>query len=632
MRDTGDKTSARNRAISVCLITALTGVALSIAGCGDETGTGSKGVPVASLSAVAQPGAACGMNVLLVTLDTVRPDRLGCYGCESAETPTIDALAQHAVLFEDAVAPAPITLPSHATMVTGLYPPNHGVRDNGLSALDQRHRTLAEALSDAGYETAAFVSSFTLDARYGLDQGFGLYDFTATPPRGAPAGALADRRDAAAVTDAAIEWLRERSARRDTRPFFLWVHYFDAHIPYDSPYSTLERFSDRPYDGEIAYIDANLARLVEELRSGRSIDETLVAVVSDHGEGLGEHGESTHGLLLHEATMRVAFFLSCPALFDAAYRVDDSVVSLVDLTPTLEQLLGLPVPAPVDGVGLAAEIPGPDRTVYIETMLPFYSAHAGPLTGMRRHRDKLVKGGRPEYYDIVADPGELQNRYAADDPAVQELTLALRNIESTFDETVHPEARAVSPEEAERLRSLGYTSATTSAEGTELPDVSAVLRAQDLMADAFENMRAGRLSQALEANEAARRLCAMFKDPVLQRMAILERMGREDEAVRAAADFLGHRPDVEVALSQARILMRLGRFDEMENALIVAASVDPGNGFVHIIRGDRLCTEGLLNDAIREYELALEVDGQRLRYLVDPQIARVRQAISTAGR
>ena len=625
----GQTPTARPR---LSLVAALAAAALAITGCGNEGETRTEGVLVASLSMLAEPGAAAGMNVLLVTLDTVRSDRLGCYGYELAETPTLDALAQHAALFEDAVAPAPTTLPSHATMFTGLYPPNHGIRDNGLFVLDPRHRTLAETLSDEGYETAAFVSAFVLDARYGLDQGFGLYEFAVTRPPGTPASAVVDRRDAAAVTDAVVGWLRERSSRREERPFFAWVHYFDPHIPYESPYSRQERFSERPYDGEIAYVDLHLARLVDELDALELTDETLIVVVSDHGEGLGEHGENTHGVLLHGATMRVAFYLSCPTLFDAAYRIGDCVVSLVDLRPTLEQLLGLPVTTPVDGMGLVTETPTPERAVYIETMLPFFSAYASPLTGMRRHLDKLVQGPTPEYYDLTADPDELENRYAAADDAVEELTRALRKVSSTFDETVPSEVRVLDPEEAERLRSLGYVSATTSGGGAALPDASTVLRAQELMGEAFGHMRAGRTAQALRANEAARELCGLFKDTVLQQMIILEHMGRQEEAARAAGDFLERRPDAEVALSQARIFMKLRRFDEMERALAVAASADPGNGFVHVLRGDRFCIEGRLNDAMEEYEQALQIDGKRLRPLLEPQLARVRGAMRGAGQ
>jgi len=611
------------------LIAALAAAALAITGCGNEGETRIEGVSVASLSMLAEPGAAAGMNVLLVTLDTVRSDRLGCYGYELAETPTLDALAQHAALFEDAVAPAPTTLPSHATMLTGLYPPNHGVRDNGLFVLDPRHRTLTETLSDVGYETAAFVSAFVLDARYGLDQGFGLYEFAVTRPPGTPASAVVDRRDAAAVTDAAVRWLRERSSRREERRFFAWVHYFDPHVPYESPYSRQERFSERPYDGEIAYTDLHLARLVDELDTLELTDETLIVVVSDHGEGLGEHGENTHGVLLHGATMRVAFYLSCPTLFDAAYTIGGCVVSLVDLRPTLEQLLGLPVTTPVDGMGLVTETPPPERAVYIETMLPFFSAHASPLTGMRRHLDKLVQGPTSEYYDLTADPAELENRYA-DDEAVEELVRALKEISSTFDETVPSGARTLDPEEAERLRSLGYISA--SGGSAPLPEASTVLRAQELMGEAFGHMRAGRLAQALRANEAARELCGLFKDTALQQMIILEQMGRQEEAARAGGDFLERQPDAEVALLQARLFMNLRRFDEMEEALAVAASADPGNGFVHVLRGDRLSIEGRLNEAIEEYEQALRIDGKRLRPLVEPQMTRLREAMRGAGQ
>jgi len=297
----------------------------------------------------------------------------------------------------------------------------------------------------------------------------------------------------------------------------------------------------------------------------------------------------------------------------------------------VEQLLGLPVSTPVDGIGLVTEVPRADRALYIETMLPLYTANASPLTGMRRHRDKLVLGATPEYYDLTADPGELRNQHAEAGDAVAELAGALRQIESSLPEPSQGGTRTVTPEESERLRSLGYLSAGASA-GRAIPDVAALLRSQDLMDEAFALLRTGRAAEALQTNAEARKLCGLFKDTVLQEMMILERMGRGEEAARAADDFLKQRPDAEVAVAQAQVYLRLARYAEMERALAVAASVDPGNGSVHIVRGDRLCLEGRLEEALREYGEALRVDGVRLGPMVEPQMARVRAAIQGQRR
>jgi tetratricopeptide (TPR) repeat protein len=282
-------------------------------------------------------------------------------------------------------------------------------------------------------------------------------------------------------------------------------------------------------------------------------------------------------------------------------------------------------------MGLVTEVPPADRAVYIETMLPLYTANASPLTGMRRHRDKLVRGPTPQYYDLVADPGELRDLHAEAGDAVAELTRALEQVTAAFPGASETGTRTVTPEEAECLRSLGYLSAGASA-GRNLPDVAALLRSQQLMDEAFAHLRAGRMAEALRSNAEARNLCGLFRDTVLQEVMILEQMGRREEAARAADDFLRQRPDAEVAIVQAQVYLRLGRYEEMERALAVAASVDPGNGSVHIVRGDRLCLEGRLEEALREYGEAIRVDGVRLGPVVEPQMARVRAAIQSRGR
>jgi arylsulfatase A-like enzyme len=254
-------------------------------------------------------GAARGYDVILVTLDTVRQDRLGCYGYEYGSTPTFDALAERGVRFEQAVTAAPLTLPSHATMMTGVTPPRHGVHDNGIYRLDEDNETFAEVARAAGYQTAAFVGCFVLDARFGLNQGFDVYDFDVSERGLRPQMLDFNERSANEVTDAALAWLGERDPER---PYFLWVHYFDAHLPYQSPLAGEARFAGRPYDAEIAFVDREVGRLLEAVDPERS----LVAVASDHGEALGDHGEPTHGLFLYESTVRVPMIVTGP--FDPA--------------------------------------------------------------------------------------------------------------------------------------------------------------------------------------------------------------------------------------------------------------------------------------------------------------------------
>src|SRR5439155_12699307 len=274
-------------------------------------------------------------DILLITLDTTRADHLGAYGDRRAQTPRLDQLARDGVLFERAIAAAPITLPAHASLLTGIYPFTHGVRNNGSFSLRPAVPTLTTVLHERGYVTAAFVSAFVLDRRYGLAQGFDTYNdrFVRTDAR----GELERRGDETAR--AAGEWLNR--VGRDERPLFLWVHLYDPHDPYDPPPPFREAFAGRPYDGEIAFADQAVGAIFDQYaRLGRRVPP-IVAVVGDHGESLGEHEEETHAMFVYESTLRVPLILSWPGHLPAGRRVP-AVVRGIDLAPTLLDLAGQP--------------------------------------------------------------------------------------------------------------------------------------------------------------------------------------------------------------------------------------------------------------------------------------------------
>src|SRR5262245_10488970 len=292
-------------------------------------------------------------NVLLITLDTTRADRLGCYGCATALTPALDALAAEGVLFERAYTPAPLTLPSHASMMTGLYPREHGLVTNGRGCLDENISTLAEILRDAGYHTGGFIGSFVLHSKFGLRRGFAVYDddMTNTDPT---EDGMHRQRDGVWVVDSALAWLQQRRKK----PFFCWVHLYDAHAPYSAHVDEFGgRFSDRPYDGGIAYVDLQIQRLVNHLRANRLWRETLVVVVGDHGESLGEHDEEEHGLTLYNSVMQVPWIWAGRGAPAAGRRVPQPV-SLVDLRPTLLQAVGLRDTGPTSGRSLCVALTG----------------------------------------------------------------------------------------------------------------------------------------------------------------------------------------------------------------------------------------------------------------------------------
>jgi len=358
-------------------------------------------------------GGGPGIPVVLVTIDTLRADRIGAYGHREARTPALDSLAAEGAIFEDAAAPCPLPLPSHASILTGLLPPRHGLRDN-LSARPLVPRaargfaTLAEGLGDAGYETAAFVSAAPLSPRWGLDQGFGVYD---APPEGEPGELSLAERDGAVTVDRAIDWLRRRDRGR---PFLLWVHLFDPHHPYRAPGgSGAPPDSPEAYDEEVAHADRQIGRLLEALRADDALDRAVVVACADHGEGLGEHGESTHGYFLHRSTIRVPLLVRHPARIPAGTRRADPV-SLVDVLPTVLDLAGRPVPRLLDGRPLfprdgALPAPAPAASgQYAETMYGWLAFGWAQAVSLRDGPLRVVDhgGGRRVVHDLAADPGE----------------------------------------------------------------------------------------------------------------------------------------------------------------------------------------------------------------------------------
>lgn len=393
-------------------------------------------------------------NVLFVTIDTLRADRVGCYGHAAAVTPALDDLAARGVRFATAIAHVPLTGPSHASLLTGRTPLGHGFRDNGGYALPGSLKTAAEDFRQAGYRTAAFVSAFPLDRRFGFDRGFETYDDHL--PKGN------DRRRppyverlADATTDAAIRWFQAPPAA-SASPFFLWVHYYDPHAPYEPPGALAEQFRASPYDGEIAFVDAQLARLLRALDEKGTLARTLVLVTADHGEGLGEHGEGTHGLFVYDATLKVPWIMAGPGI--GAGRVSPTVARGIDLLPTLLDYAGVTPRADAEGRSLRPAAEGremSDAPAYAESLYPEREFGWAPLHAWRTSRYKLIEAPRPELYDLQADAGERTNR-APDEPArVDELR---RVLQTAVSRPAPAAAAEVDPETAERLRALGYVS------------------------------------------------------------------------------------------------------------------------------------------------------------------------------
>jgi len=396
-------------------------------------------------------------NLLLVTLDTVRADRIGAYGYAGARTPVLDRLAERGVLFEAAFCQAPLTLPSHVSLLTGTYPFFHGVRDNGYFTLTERATTLAEVLGRAGYDSAAFIGGYPLDSRFGLDQGFALYDDELSGGRGQHFGmVLNTERPASESTDRALAWLKQPRAQ----PFFLWMHYYDPHAEYLPPPPFDRAFAERPYDGEIAYVDQQLGRLIAALGELDLERSTVIAAISDHGESLGEHGEYEHGLQLYDNTARVPWILALPDERFAGRRVG-ALVETVDLMPTVLELLGQKVPRGVQGLSAVPLLDGRgDRlrdAVYLETYSPRLYFERCELLGWRDRRFKYIRAPRPELYDLQRDPAERDNIVARAPERARRMDDALKRFVALAEQSPAPSAaQDLDPEAQAKLESLGY--------------------------------------------------------------------------------------------------------------------------------------------------------------------------------
>jgi arylsulfatase A-like enzyme len=559
-------------------------------------------------------GAAAGYNLLLVTLDTTRADRLGCYGHDGATTPAIDRLAAEGVRAVDAVTVAPVTLPAHASILTGLYPPEHGVRDNGEFRLEPQAVTLAEVLGGAGYDTAAFVSAFVLDARYGLNQGFERYD-DAVEPVSATAGPARhfNERPADETTTAGLGWLAERDPGR---PFFAWVHYFDPHHPYEAPPGPSA--GEDGYDAEIGFVDRELGRLLDGLESRGLAQRTLTVIVADHGEGLGEHGEVSHTLLIYGSTMRVPLILHAPGVLAPGQVVDDTVVSVVDVAPTVAGLLDVAWGAEVDGIDLTGGAPDAERMVYMETLAPWLGHGWSPLHGIRRHRDKMILAPSPEYYSLASDPGQSNNLWldatgsaaAGRDRLEEQLSSWLADWPTTA--TVAASARPLDPDERARLRALGYVAAGHAGiDDGALPDPKTMmphLQQLNLVAALAAD---GHFDRALAVIEGLEDGAGESRELLLQLAGIYMRVRRLPEAVAALERHNDIRPSAEALVMLAQIRLMQRRAGEVAALLDAAAALEPHYGAIHIARGDLALTARDIEAARGHYLDAGEVDPYR---------------------
>jgi arylsulfatase A-like enzyme len=547
---------------------------------------------------------AAGANIVLITVDTTRRDHIGCYGRTPSPTPNLDRICAAGQRLDAAIAVGPVTLPTHASMFTGLYPTRHGARYNGVRRLGPGHPTLAEQYAAAGYHTAAFVAAFVLDRRYGLARGFAHYDDAVGDDSAAFAGRIAER-DARAVTDSALAWL---SAHGDDRPVLLWAHYYDPHLPYVRR-DQQDVDDAAAYVGEIAHMDAQIGRLLAHPRLAP--ERTVIVVLADHGEALGDHGEDTHGLFIYDSTVAIPWIIAAPGLPAGSSA---ALASQVDLMPTLLALSGLPIPPGLDGRSLFDRPRAPNDAVFIETALPYFDFRLSALHALRTPDAKYIEAPRPEFYRLSVDPAERDNLVAEglypDDAA--NLAERLDALLAAAPALNAPAADA-SVDDAEglaRLRSLGYLAGDTL--GTELADPK----------DALPLVRAQNAAQSLAAagrhREAIAALDGLLADAPgatgarLLRARLLALVGRRDEAERDVREVNATRPSADSLLLQAQLAVIARQLDDARVLLDEARRLEPDHGGVLIVLGDIELELFDIDAARSAYEQALAVDPVRV--------------------
>jgi len=611
-------------------------------------------------------------NVLLITLDTTRPDRLGAYGYSRAVTPEFDRLARAGVLFQNAYAPVPLTLPSHASILTGTYPLYHGVRNNGKYLLLPQAVTLTEILKSSGYATAAFVSSFILDSRFGLDQGFDYYGDLMEDA--AKVKNLDSERRADAVYEDFENWLKGFPGGR----FFAWVHFFDPHFPYDppEPIKSDPRLPDS-YDGEIAYMDVCLGKVIRLLEEKSLLETTIVVLAGDHGEAFGEHEENGHTIFCYEENIRVPLVIYHPRVLTSALEIQERA-NLIDILPTVLDFLAIKIPPAVQGKSLIPAVEGrksEGRDLYFESLYAQDVLGCAPLQGVLSGPLKFIRLPRPELYDLENDRTEKSNLLEGGAGEASKMFEKLTALEKKLSGTEWTSERTLSSEERERLKSLGYLSVGKKGGGSasaadpkdridfwnksllagqtlagrnfaaaealllglfgEDPDFLPVI--ENLGEMYFQQGRAAPLSELFER--------AIDRNPGRSALNILYgtflvRMDRADQAVsvlQAAEALAGPDEKESLFFALGSALGKLGRYEDAVQSFQKVLEIEPENFEASRLVGYALMQLGRFEDALSYFRQAEKGMPESPRLLEDmamslAELKRFGEAIPYFGR
>ncbi|MEN6311963.1 MAG: sulfatase-like hydrolase/transferase, partial [Acidobacteriota bacterium] len=570
-------------------------------------------------SIMTTPGAleARNLNVLLITLDTTRADHLGCYGYPRARTPRIDGLAGEGFLFKNAAAQVPLTLPSHASILTGTYPFHHAVRDNGGFYLEPGQLTLAEVLKREGWATSAFIGAFVLDSRWGIDQGFDHYhdDFDFSKYKTVSLDSV--QRPGGEVVRAFLDWL----AANGRKKFFSWIHLYDPHSPYEPPEPYRTQFAGGPaslYDGEIAYVDDLVGRVVDELKAKGLYENTVIVITGDHGESLGEHQESYHGFFVYDATTSVPLVIRVPSARVRGKTIEPQVES-VDIMPSLLDLVGVSVPPGVQGRSflplMAGRGGGAGKPAYSETYYPRYHYGWSEIKSLRTPRYRYILAPTPELYDLARDPGETVNIYGRDPDAGKRLEKDLRaRLGKMSAEGVEARGpRQLDGEAREKLMALGYVGGFTSS--AKLARTGRLSDPKDKIILYNKIKRAEDASIAREYDDALGLLDEVVaQDPEIMearqvRARIYLALDRPEEALAECREALKVDEGYEAAvLTMAQAYKMLKRYDEAVAGFVRARELDPRDPNPFVSLGEIYCATRRFDEAIANLAAAVELD------------------------
>ena len=556
------------------------------------------------------------LNIILFTIDTLRADHLECYGYDKVKTPQINRLANEGILFEHNIVQVPLTLPSHSSILTGTYPLYHGVRDNGGFYLDESHHTLAESLKNKGYATGAFVAAFVLDSRWGLDQGFDYYydNFDLTKYKKVSLDSVQRRGDE--VLAEVYKWVENQAQQK----FFAWIHLYDPHTPYDPPEPYKTEYRGRQfglYDGEIAYVDQLMGEFRDFMEEKNLFEKTLIIFTGDHGESLGEHKESAHGFFIYDSDIRVPLIIRFPEGKYAGHVVSNQVKS-IDIMPTVLHLLDEEIPESVQGKSLLSLIvedeAQDERSAYSETYWPRYHYGWSELKSLRKGRYKFIDAPQPELYDILEDPGEVNNlvnkKASLGHEMKRDLLALIEEYAAEGIEDVGP--RKIDNDSLVKLQALGYVgsflSKTKEKEG-KLADPK----------DKIELYNEIKLSQFLVTEERMDEAEIKIKDVLAKDPSVLEaryilgniysKQNKYDEAIEEFRKALEVDPDYyDAFFGMALAFKKAEMFDEAIVGFKRMIEMDRKDtkSFLHL--GDIFHKKGLLEEAKNYLKSGIAID------------------------